>query len=43
MQSEIYRGPLVRLIGKAIAAAQISFEEHNKALKTRAEAIQLTG
>lgn len=37
VQSEVYRGPLVWLIDKAIAAAQTSFVEHNQALKARAE------
>jgi len=33
-----FRGTLVPFIGKTIAAAQISFRQHNEALKKRAEA-----
>jgi hypothetical protein len=38
VQSETFRGILVPFIGKTIAAAQISFRQHNEALKKRAEA-----
>ena len=37
VQSEIYRGLVVPLIGKTIAAAHIEFNEVNQALKRRAE------
>lgn len=37
VQSEIYRGLVVPLIGKTIAAAQSEFDEVNQALKHRVE------
>jgi hypothetical protein len=42
MQSEDFRGALVPLIGRALTAAQRSFQEHNEALKKRVES-QLKG
>ncbi len=38
VQSEIFRGLIIPFIGTAITAAQASFEQHNEALKRRAEA-----
>jgi len=37
VQSETFRGALVPFIGKALTAAQHSFQEHNEALKKRVE------
>lgn len=37
VQSETFQGALVPLIGKTLANARVSFQEHNEALKKRVE------
>jgi hypothetical protein len=37
VQSETFHGALVPFIGKTLASAQASFQEHNEALKKRVE------
>ena len=37
VQSETFHGALVSFIGKTLASAQVSFHEHNEALKKRVE------
>lgn len=43
VQSEAFHGALVPFIGKALTAAQHSFQEHNEALKDRVERQQQAG
>jgi hypothetical protein len=43
VQSETFRGALVPFIGKILTAAQHSFQEHNEALKKRAESRRRPG